>query len=144
MKKANAGFSLIEIMVVIVIIGMLAAIVGPNVIGALGDAQSKKVQADFSSLETALKLYKLDNFVFPSSEQGLEALVTASSVAPTPKNFKQGGYIDEIPTDPWDAEYIYVSPAENGRPYEIYTLGEDGVAGGVDNAADVSNWDKPE
>ena len=143
MKKANSGFSLIEIMVVVVIMGMLVSIVGPSVMSALGDAQGKKVQADFAAIETALKMYKLDNFVYPSSEQGIEGLVTASGVSPVPKNFRSEGYLPEVPVDPWGSEYLYVSPGE-GKPYDIYTLGADGVRGGVDDGKDISNWDKAE
>ena len=141
MKKANAGFSLIEIMVVVVIMGMLVSIVGPSVMSALGDAQNKKVQADFSAIETALKMYKLDNFLYPSTEQGIEALVTPSDISPAPKNFRAEGYLPELPVDPWGNEYLYLSPAE-GKAYEIYTLGADGVRGGEGDAADVTNWDK--
>ena len=144
MQKKNRGFSLIEIMVVVVIMGMLVAIVGPNVMSALGDAQSKKVQADFSSIETALKLYRLDNFVYPSTEQGLEALVSPSSISPQPKNFRAEGYLPELPTDPWGTEYLYVSSSGASKPYEIYTLGSDGVQGGDGDAKDVTNWDKAE
>ncbi len=139
MKKTNSGFSLIEIMVVVVIMGMLVSIVGPSVMSALGDAQGKKVQADFAAIETALKMYKLDNFVYPSTEQGLEGLVSPSDVSPAPKNFRSEGYLPELPVDPWGTEYLYVSPAD-GKPYEIYTLGADGVRGGADDAADITNW----
>lgn len=140
--KRQSGFSLIEIMVVVVIIGLLAAAIGPNVIGALGQAQSTTVQSDFKSIETALKMYKLDNFVYPSTEQGLEALVAPPETDPLPKNWRGDGYLPELPLDPWDNEYLYSSPGES-KPYEIYTLGADGVRGGVDEYADITNWDRP-
>jgi len=140
MNKSR-GFSLIEIMVVLVIMGLLASIVAPNVMNALSGSKGQKVQADFANIETALKMYKLDNFVFPSTEQGLGALVTQPSSAPEPKNWRSGGYMDELPSDPWGNEYLYVSPGE-GKPYDIYTLGADGVRGGEEEAKDISNWDK--
>ena len=138
--KNQAGFSLIEIMVVVVIIGLLAAAVGPSVIGALGQAQGERVQSDFKAIETALKMYKLDNFVYPTSDQGLEALVTEPESDPAPKNWRKDGYLPELPKDPWGNTYLYISPAE-GKPYEIYTLGADSVRGGVDEYADITNWD---
>ncbi len=141
--KKTAGFSLIEIMVVLVIIGLLAGIVGPRVIGTAGDARQKKVLADFSNIETALKLYKLDNYIFPSTEQGLEALVSQTDVDPVPKNFKKGGYMEKLPKDPWGEDYIYISPGDNGE-FDIYTLGADGVAGGEDEAEDIGNWSQDE
>ncbi len=141
--KRQSGFSLIEIMVVVVIIGLLAAAIGPNVIGALGQAQGTTVQSDFKAIETALKMYKLDNFVYPSTEQGLEALVSPPETDPVPKNWRSDGYLPELPMDPWDNEYLYSSPGES-KPYEIYTLGADGVRGGVDEYADITNWDRPE
>lgn len=137
--KKQQGFSLIEIMVVLVIIGLLASIVGPRVIGQAEEARKKKVQADFSNFATSLKLYKLDNFVYPSTEQGLEALVTKSDIPPEPKNFKQGGYMEKLPLDPWGNPYRYLSPGDNGE-YDIYTYGADGVAGGEGESADIGNW----
>lgn len=139
--KLQKGMTLIEIMVVVVIIGLLAAAIGPQVIGALGQAQGERVQSDFKTIETALKMYKLDNFVYPSSEQGLEALVSAPTSDPVPKNWRKDGYLPELPVDPWGTEYLYESPGD-GKPYVIYTLGADGVRGGADEYADVTNWDK--
>ncbi|MFL0811076.1 MAG: type II secretion system major pseudopilin GspG [Agarilytica sp.] len=139
--KKQQGMTLIEIMVVVVIIGLLAAAIGPQVIGALGQAQDKVVQNDFKAIETSLKMYKLDNFVYPSSDQGLEALVSAPSSDPVPKNWRKDGYLPELPVDPWGSEYLYESPGD-GKPYVIYTLGADGVRGGADEYADITNWDK--
>lgn len=141
MKRGQQkGFSLIEIMVVLVIIGLLASIVGPRVIGQAEDARKKKAIADFANLATALKMYKLDNFIYPSTEQGIEALVTPSDISPTPKNFRQGGYMDKLPKDPWGNYYLYLSPGENG-PFDIYTYGADGIAGGEGESADMGNWE---
>ncbi|MFL0800890.1 MAG: type II secretion system major pseudopilin GspG [Agarilytica sp.] len=136
------GMTLIEIMVVVVIIGLLAAAIGPQVIGALGQAQDKVVQNDFKAIETALKMYKLDNFVYPSTDQGLEALVSRPESDPSPKNWRKDGYLPELPVDPWGSEYLYESPGD-GKPYTIYTLGADGVRGGEDEYTDLTNWDKP-
>ena len=141
LRSKQQGMTLIEIMVVVVIIGLLAATIGPQVIGALGQAQGERVKADFNAIETALKIYKLDNFVYPTSEQGLEALVSAPETDPVPRNWRRDGYLPQLPKDPWGNEYLYLSPSE-GRPYEIYTLGADGVRGGVDEYADVTNWDE--
>ena len=105
--KKSAGFSLIEIMVVMVIIGMLAGIVGPKVLNSASKAKGQKVLADFSNIETALKLYKLDNYLYPSTGQGLEALISKTDVDPVPKNFKKGGYMERLPKDPWGENYIY-------------------------------------
>ena len=142
MKKA-AGFSLIEIMVVMVIIGMLAGIVGPKVLNSASKAKGQKVLADFSNIETALKLYKLDNYIYPSTAQGLEALVSKTDIDPVPKNFKKGGYMDKLPKDPWGEHYIYISPGDHGA-VDIYTLGADGATGGEDEAADIGNWEEDE
>ena len=136
----NAGFSLVEILVVLVILGLLVSVVAPTVLNQADDARVKKVYADFASIETALKLYKLDNYVYPSSEQGLEALVTASTLDPEPRNFKKGGYLDRVPVDPWGRPYLYLSPGENGE-FDLYSLGADGISGGDDQNADVGNWD---
>ncbi len=140
LRSSQKGFSLIEIMVVLVIIGLLASIVGPRVIGQAEDARKKKAVADFANLATALKMYKLDNFIYPSTEQGLQALVTPSDMAPEPKNFRQGGYMDKLPKDPWGNEYLYLSPGENG-PFDIYTYGADGIAGGEGESADMGSWE---
>jgi len=138
---SQKGFSLIEIMVVLVIMGLLASVVAPSVIDALGTSKQKRVLTDFANIETGLKLYKLDNFVFPSSEQGVEALVTEPDSQPKPKKWRN--YMPELPLDPWGNPYLYVSPGE-AHPYDIYTLGADGVRGGVDEAADITNWDTPQ
>ena len=137
----SKGFSLIEIMVVLVIMGLLASIVAPNVMDALSGSKLQRVQADLANIETALKMYKLDNFSYPSSEQGIDALVTEPASAPKPKNWRN--YMDELPLDPWGNPYLFLSPGE-AHPYDIYTLGGDGVRGGVDEASDITNWDRPD
>jgi general secretion pathway protein G len=133
------GFTLIEIMVVVIILGILAAIVAPNVIGRIDDAQAARVQQDLRGIESALNFYRLDNFTYPTSEQGLEALVTKPS-DPNIRNWKSGGYLPRLPKDPWGNAYLYLSPGNNGE-IDIYTLGRDGRPGGEGVDADVGNWD---
>ncbi|MEM8563092.1 MAG: type II secretion system major pseudopilin GspG [Pseudomonadota bacterium] len=138
-RRRYRGFSLVEILVVLVIMGLLIAVVAPNVISTADDAMYKKARADFKQIETALKIYRLDNYVYPTTEQGLEALVEPSSLDPEPRNFKDGGYLPEVPLDPWGRPYIYVYPGENGE-FDIYSLGADGLSGGEGQNADVGNW----
>lgn len=138
-RKATQGFTLIEVMVVLVILGLLASVVVPNVLDYVDDARGKKVEADFSAIKTALNAYRLDNYVYPSTEQGLEALVDKPSLPPEPRNWKNSGYLDELPLDPWGRPYLYLSPGEFGQ-FDIYTLGADGVAGGEGQDADLGNW----
>jgi len=138
----QAGFSLIEILVVLVIMGLLISVVAPTVLNRADGARVQKVYADFKAIETALKIYRLDNYVYPSTEQGLEALVTPSSMSPEPRNFKAGGYLGEVPMDPWGRPYLYLQPGENGE-VDIYSLGADGLSGGEEQNADIGNWMKP-
>ncbi len=136
-----AGFSLIEIMVVLVIIGLLVSIVAPNVLNRADDARVQKVQADFAAIATSLKIYRLDNYNYPTTEQGLDALVDKPSIDPIPGNWKKGGYLEQLPVDPWGRPYLYLSPAEFGDgDYDIYSLGADGVTGGEDQNADIGSW----
>lgn len=138
-NKNQQGFSLIEIMVVIVIMGLLLSVVGPRVFQNVEDAQQQTVKAHFANLKTALDSYRLDNFRYPTTEQGLEALVYQPSVDPVPKKWRQ--YMDKLPRDPWDGDYLYVSPGEDGKPFDIYTLGADGTRGGEGQDKDISYWD---
>lgn len=133
------GFSLVEILVVLVIMGLLISVVAPTVLNRADDARVQKVKADFKAIETALKIYRLDNYTYPTTEQGLAALVEPSSLAPEPRNFKAGGYLEEVPKDPWGRPYLYLSPGENGE-VDIYTLGADGLSGGDGQNADIGNW----
>ena len=135
------GFSLIEILVVLVIMGLLISVVAPTVLNSADDARVQKVQADFKSIETALKIYRLDNYQYPTTEQGLEALVRPSTLEPEPRNFKRGGYLSELPVDPWGRPYFYLSPGEYGE-VDIYSLGADGLTGGGDQNADIGNWNE--
>lgn len=143
-QARQSGFTLIEIMVVVIIIGLLASVAVPTVMDRVDESRIQKAKADFKALQTALKLYRIDNFVYPTTEQGLEALVSKPSIAPVPRNWKSSGYIDQLQLDPWGRAYLYSSPGENGKDYDIYTLGADGVSGGDEAAADMSIWQQAE
>ena len=138
----RGGFTLIEIMVVIVILAMLAALVGPKLMGRTDDAKIQTTRTQISNLETALKLYKLDNGGYPSTEQGLTALVTKPGVGVIPKSYKEGGYLEkkQVPKDGWGNDYLYISPGEHGD-YDLFSYGADGAKGGDNKNADVTNWD---
>lgn len=136
---AMAGFTLIEIMVVVVIIGVLVAIVAPRVMDRPDTARIVKAKQDIRVLESALNLYRLDNYVYPSTEQGLEALVVQPSGEPAAKNWKQGGYVDRLPKDPWGGAYQYLNPGVHAE-IDIYTLGADNRPGGEGVNADIGNW----
>jgi general secretion pathway protein G len=138
-NASQAGFSLVEILVVLVIMGLLISVVAPTVLNRADEARVQKVQADFKAIETALKIYRLDNYVYPTTEQGLEALVEPSSLDPEPRNFKKGGYLSELPMDPWGRPYLYLSPGEHGE-VDLYSLGADGLSGGEEQNADLGNW----
>jgi len=138
--RLQSGFTLIEIMVVVIILGILAAIVAPNVIGRIGDAQISAAKQDIRGIEQALKLYRLDNFDYPSTEQGLAAL-SSEPADPNIRNWK-GPYLERLPKDPWGNEYEYVYPGNrNTAGVDIYTLGRDGRPGGEGEDADIGNWD---
>ncbi len=140
MRTSNSGgFSLVEILVVLVIMGLLISVVAPTVLNRADEARIQKAQADFKAIETALKIYRLDNYVYPTTEQGLEALVEATTLAPEPRNFKPGGYLSELPLDPWGRPYLYLSPGEHGE-IDLYSLGADGLSGGEGQNGDIGNW----
>ena len=138
-RTPQAGFTLLEVMVVIVILGILASLVVPNLLGNKEKADQQKVVTDLVALENSLDMYKLDNSVYPSTEQGLQALVSKPAGAPEPRNYRNGGYIKRLPQDPWGNEYQYLSPGEQGE-IDIYSLGADGQEGGEGTAADIGNW----
>jgi general secretion pathway protein G len=133
------GFTLIEIMVVVVIIGLLATLILPRVLGRQDEAFIAKAKSDIRALSSAMKLYKLDNFNYPSTEQGLESLIKKPDGDPPAKNWKSGGYIEALPLDPWGNPYQYLSPGEH-MEFDLWSLGSDGRAGGEGVAGDIGNW----
>ena len=133
------GFTLIEIMVVIVIIALLATLVLPRVLGRQEQAFIAKAKSDIQALSSALKFYKLDNFHYPSTDQGLDALVKKPSGEPVPRHWKKGGYIERLPRDPWGNPYQYLSPGEK-MDFDLWSYGADGVEGGEGANADIGNW----
>ena len=132
------GFTLIEIMVVVIIIGLLAAVVVPQFLGRVDDARVAKARQDIQSLETALTLYKLDNFRFPTTDQGLKALAEKPN-DPAVRNWRPGGYLKRLNKDPWGNDYQYASPGSHGE-FDLSSLGADGQAGGEGPDADIGNW----
>jgi general secretion pathway protein G len=141
-KRSPGGFTLIELMVVIVILGILALYVAPKIMGRPDEAKQVKAQMDIASLETALKLYRLDNGFYPSTEQGLAALVQVPQSGQIPKKWKAGGYLEKnlVPRDPWGNDYLYLSPG-NHSDFDILSYGADGVAGGEGKDKDINNWE---
>ena len=141
-RHEDSGFTLIEIMVVIVILGILVSFVAVNIMDKPDEARQLKARMDIGSLETALKLYKLDNGVFPRTEQGLQALIEPPTVGQLPRKWREGGYIEKgkIPMDPWGNEYIYLSPGLHGD-FDIISYGADGEQGGEGKDNDINSWE---
>jgi len=135
----SRGFTLIEIMVVVVILSILAAFIVPRVIDQPDRVRKLKAEHDIRAIEAALKLYKLDNYVYPTTDQGLEALVTKTTIPPEPRQWKEGGYLNGLSKDPWQFPYNYLSPGVHGE-YDIYSLGADGEVDGTGVNADIGNW----
>lgn len=135
-KNKQRGFTLLEVMVVIVIIGLLGSVVVQNLMGNMDTAKIQKSVQDINALETSLSMYKMDNYKYPSTEQGLEALVEETDVEPLPRRFPNGGYVKRLPDDPWGNEYQLLNPGENGD-IDIFTMGPDGEPGTED---DIGNW----
>lgn len=140
-RPQQRGFTLIEVMVVIVIIGMMVAIVGPNIIGQKDQASITVAKTEMSGVAQALEYYKLANHHYPSTDQGLEALVRKPSGTPEPKNWGPNSYMKKIPTDPWGNEFVYISPGSHGA-FDLYSLGADGREGGEGENADIKNWEE--
>jgi len=137
--RSARGFTLIEIMVVVVIIGLLAAVILPNIFGNLAKAQTTKAKSDIQAIEAGLTLYKLDNYKFPSTDLGLSALVQRPN-DPTVRNWREGGYLKRIGNDPWGNPYQYVFPGTRGQEYDLYSFGADSQEGGEGENADIGNW----
>lgn len=136
-RTAQRGFTLIELMVVLVIIGLLAALIVPNVLDRADDARVTAARTDISNLMQSLKLYKLDNQRFPTGEQGLQALVAKPSAGPIPNNWKP--YLEKLPSDPWGNPYQYVNPGVKGQ-VDVFSFGADGQSGGEGRDADIGSW----
>jgi general secretion pathway protein G len=141
-RQGERGFTLIELMVVIVIIGILAAYIAPKFINRTEDAKISTTKVQIRSFESALKMFRLDCGFYPSTEQGLQSLIAAPSTGRIPENYKQGGYLEsaKVPDDPWGNAYLYESPGSNGFDYEIRSLGADGVEGGENENTDIESW----
>ncbi|WP_276203878.1 type II secretion system major pseudopilin GspG [Synergistes jonesii] len=138
--KKRKGFTLIEIMVVVVIIGLLSALVGPRLIGQSDEAKRKTTQTQIAQLEQVLGLYYLDNGAYPTTAQGLEALVKEPTTPPEPLNYKKGGYMKKVPKDAWGRDFLYASPGEHGD-FDIMSYGADGQEGGSGANAEITNWE---
>jgi len=141
MRKGSEGFTLLEIIVVVFILGLLAALVAPRLMGRTDDARVTEAKVQIRNFETALKLFKLDNGFYPETSQGLDALVKKPTTGRIPQNYREGGYLEQgkIPLDPWGNPYIYVSPGLHGD-YDILSYGADGKEGGEGYDKDITNW----
>lgn len=135
-QRKQRGFTLLEVMVVIVILGILASMVVPNLMGNKDKADQQKAVSDIVALENALDMYRLDNSIYPTTDQGLDALVQKPTSSPEPRNYREGGYVKRLPQDPWRNDYLLLSPGENGK-IDIFSAGPDGQPGTED---DIGNW----
>ena len=139
-RRRRAGFTLVELMVVIVIIGLLATVVAINVLPAQGKAMVGKARADISTLEQAIETYRLDNLTFPDNAQGLQALVAAPQGLSQPERYREGGYVRRLPKDPWGQDYQYRRPSTHGGQFAVVSWGAAGKEGGEGEDADLGNW----
>ena len=140
MKKNKKGFTLIELMAVLVILGILGTIVVVNVAPVFPRANLEKIKADIAQTEKALEMYKFNELQYPTTSQGLEALIIPSSSLKNPYLFPEDGYISSLPLDPWGREYIYEFPPRKSKKFDLYTLGSDGMEGGTGDETDIGNW----
>ena len=139
-RKARQGFTLVELMVVIVIIGLLATVVAINVLPTQDKAMIGKARADISTLEQAVETYRLDNLTFPDAQSGLQALTAPPAGLARPERYREGGYIRRLPQDPWGNAYQYRRPSAHGGQFDVFSYGADGQEGGEGNDADIGNW----
>jgi general secretion pathway protein G len=139
-RRKRQGFTLVEVLVVVVIIGLLAGLVVPRIVGRGEEAKRTAAKVQISELEQALDLFRLDNGFYPTTEQGLEALVEEPTSSPEPRNYRSGGYIKKIPVDPWGSPFVYRSPGDHGE-FDLFSPGPDGEEGGEGDYADITNWD---
>ncbi|HSN18424.1 MAG TPA: type II secretion system major pseudopilin GspG [Gammaproteobacteria bacterium] len=137
-RKRHSGFTLIEVMVVVVILGILAAVIVPKIMDKPDEARIVKVKADIQNIQSTLEMYRLDNYTYPTTDQGLQALVQKPTSEPAPTHWKQ--YLDQLPTDPWGHPYQYLNPGTHGLAVDIWSLGADGQPGGEGVNADIGNW----
>ena len=135
----SKGFTLIELMVVLVILGVLAAMIAPKIMDRPDEARIIAAKQDIATVIQALKMYRLDNIRYPTTEQGLQALVTKPAISPIPENWKSGGYLEKLPKDPWGNPYVYLNPGRNGE-IDVISLGADGESGGEGTDADIGPW----
>lgn len=140
-RLRSSGFTLIEIMVVVVILGILATLVVPKIMGRPDEARAVAARQDIASVMQALNLYRLDNSRYPSTEQGLAALITKPATEPVPGNWKTGGYLDKVPKDPWGRPYQFLNPGVKGE-IDVFSYGADGKPGGTGTDADIGSWDR--
>ncbi|EQM66199.1 type II secretion system major pseudopilin GspG [Pseudomonas tohonis] len=141
-KRSQAGFTLIEIMVVVVILGVLAALVVPQIMSRPDQAKVTAARADINAIAMALDIYKLDNHGYPGTQQGLEALVSKPNGSPPARNWNPDGYLKRLPVDPWGNPYQFITPGSQGNAYDLFSFGADGRAGGDGLNADIGNWDR--
>lgn len=139
-RGGQAGFTLIEVMVVILILGILAALIVPKIMSRPDEARRVAAKQDIGSILQALKLYRLDNQTYPTTEQGLQALAQKPTAPPIPSNWKPDGYLERLPNDPWGNPYQYLNPGLHGK-IDVFSLGADGAPGGKDNDADIGSWE---
>jgi general secretion pathway protein G len=135
----SKGFTLIELMVVLVILGVLAAMIAPKIMDRPDEARIVAARQDIATIIQALKMYRLDNIRYPTTEQGLQALITKPAIAPMPENWKSGGYLEKLPKDPWGHGYVYLNPGRHGD-IDVISLGADGESGGEGRDADIGSW----
>ena len=138
--KKRTGFTMIEMLVVVVILGLLATLVVPKVVGQGEEAKRTATMVQIKEIEQALDMFKLDNGFYPSTEQGLDALVQKPTMTPEPRKYREGGYMKKVPIDPWGGPFVYRSPGEHGE-YDLFSTGTDGQEGGEGKGKDITNWD---